>query len=60
MLVNGRLVLIDGNRIVDNEGFGLNFQNGDDHAFLNNFLRGNNVGSVEDEFGNTNGGGNLQ
>jgi len=59
MKVDGSKVFIDGNVIQGNGGWGLSFLNADGHAYRGNFMRGNANGGLNDLFGNTDAGGNI-
>jgi hypothetical protein len=55
----GDRLFIDGNYVSANDGYGLIFDESNDHAFRDNFLRGNAFGALGGE-PNTDAGGNIQ
>jgi hypothetical protein len=58
-LSGGIRILMDGNYVADNLGYGLYFAATNDHAYRDNFLRGNRLGALGGE-SNTDAGGNIQ
>jgi hypothetical protein len=59
LLSGGVRILIDGNYVADNLGYGLYFAASSEHAYRDNFLRGNRNGALGGE-NNTDAGGNIQ
>ena len=57
--VSGERALVESNFLEGNGGVGLRFLNGTGHAYRTNFLRGNTGGPIQDQFGNTDAGGNI-
>ena len=58
--IAGERSLVESNFLEGNTGAGIRFLNANGHAFRSNFLRGNTGGAVDDQFGNTDAGGNIQ
>jgi len=58
-LSSGIRLFVDGNYVADNGGYGFYFGDSNDHAFRDNFLRGNTSGALGGE-PNTDAGGNIE
>ena len=57
--IAGDYALVESNRIIGST-VGINFANGNGHAYRDNFTRDNANGGIVDQFNNTDAGGNIQ